>query len=40
MQDVQLAPAMLSRGKLNIVPELIRDRKGISAIFKKTIKKK
>jgi heterodisulfide reductase subunit C len=40
MQDVQLAPAMLSRGKLNIIPELIRDRKGISAIFKKTSKKK
>ncbi|HLO57464.1 MAG TPA: 4Fe-4S dicluster domain-containing protein [Bacteroidales bacterium] len=40
MQDVQLAPAMFRRGKLNIVPELIRDRKRMSSIFSKTLKKK
>lgn len=39
MQDVQLAPVMYLKGKLNIVPELIHDRKGISAIFSRTLKK-
>jgi heterodisulfide reductase subunit C2 len=32
--DMVLAPAMLKRGKLNIFPELIKDRKGMSKIFK------
>jgi heterodisulfide reductase subunit C len=39
MQDVQLAPAMYLKGKLNIIPEMIHDRKNISAIFSKTLKK-
>jgi heterodisulfide reductase subunit C len=39
MQDLAVAPAMLSRGKLHILPELIKGRSAISSIFKKTIKK-
>jgi heterodisulfide reductase subunit C len=39
MQDMILAPKMLVRGKLNILPELIKDRSGISSIFSKSIKK-
>jgi heterodisulfide reductase subunit C2 len=34
LDDMALAPAMLKRGKLNIFPELIKDRKGMSKIFK------
>jgi heterodisulfide reductase subunit C len=40
MQDVELAPKMYVRGKLNILPEMIKDRSGMSSIFNKTIKKK
>jgi len=39
LDDMDLAPKMLKRGKLNIIPELIRDRSGIASIFRKTIKK-
>ncbi len=39
-QDVNLAPSMLAKGKLGILPELIKDRKGMSNIFKKTLKRK
>jgi heterodisulfide reductase subunit C len=39
LDDMALAPAMMKRGKLNIIPEMIRDRKGIASIFRKTIKK-
>ena len=39
-QDVMLAPKMISRGKLNIFPELIKGRKNIAGIFNKTINKK
>lgn len=39
MQDMALAPKMLSRGKLNIFPEMIKDRSGVAGIFKKSNKK-
>lgn len=38
-QDVTLAPSMFAKGKLHVLPEMIRDRKGISSIFSKTSKK-
>ena len=38
LDDMALAPAMLKRGKLNIFPELIKDRKGMSKIFKSSKK--
>lgn len=37
-QDVSLAPKMISKGKLHFIPDLIKDRAGISRIFKKTSK--
>jgi len=39
MQDLGVAPAMLSRGKLHILPELIKGRSAVSSIFDKTINK-
>ena len=39
MQDIVLAPKMLKRGKLNILPEMVKDQSGVSSIFNKTIKK-
>jgi hypothetical protein len=39
MQDLSLAPKMFVRGKLNIFPELIRGRSGVSSIFSKSNKK-
>jgi heterodisulfide reductase subunit C len=39
LDDMELAPKMLKRGKLNIIPELIKDRSGVASIFRKTIKK-
>ncbi|MCX6256696.1 MAG: 4Fe-4S dicluster domain-containing protein [Bacteroidia bacterium] len=39
-QDVGLAPGMMSRGKLGLFPEMIRDKKHIAGIFSKTIKRK
>lgn len=33
-QDVMLAPEMFSKGKLSVFPERIKDRKGLSQIFK------
>jgi len=38
LQDVSLAPTMLAKGKLPLLPEKIKDRKGISSIFLKTSK--
>lgn len=35
-QDVDSAPGMYLKGKLNILPHNIKDRKGIKSIFKKT----
>jgi heterodisulfide reductase subunit C2 len=40
LDDMALAPKMLKRGKLNIIPELIKDRSGVASIFKKSGKKK
>jgi heterodisulfide reductase subunit C len=39
MQDMALAPRMISRGKLHIIPDTIKDRAHISRIFRKTGKK-
>lgn len=39
MQDVMLAPAMLSRGKLHIFPEKIKNSTIMKRIFSRTIKK-
>jgi heterodisulfide reductase subunit C len=39
LDDMELAPKMIRRGKLNIIPELIKDRSGVASIFRKTIKK-
>jgi len=39
-QDVATAPKMLVKGKLNPIPELIRGRKKVAAIFNKTQKDK
>lgn len=39
MQDVAVAPAMLSRGKLHLVPEVIKGKSKIVSIFNKTVKK-
>ncbi len=39
LQDMALAPKMLMRGKLNILPELIKGRSGVSSIFSKSNKK-
>lgn len=39
LQDMVLAPKMLVRGKLNILPELIKDRAGVASIFTKSTKK-
>lgn len=37
--DMELAPKMMKRGKLNIIPELIKGRSGVASIFRRTIKK-
>ena len=39
-QDITLAPEMFSRGKLHILPEKIKDRKGLSRLFKGQFKKR
>lgn len=39
LQDMVLAPKMLARGKLNILPELIKGRSDINSIFIKATKK-
>ena len=33
-QDVELAPHMYSKGKLPLMPEMIKDKKGVSDLFK------
>jgi len=40
MQDVAIAPSMYAKGKLAILPELVKDLKNIKKIFNKTIKNK
>ena len=39
LDDMALAPRMVKRGKLNIIPEMIKDRSGVASIFRKTSKK-
>jgi len=39
LQDMTTAPGMFSRGKLHIMPERIKDRKGLSRLFKGQTKK-
>ncbi|MCE1199173.1 MAG: hypothetical protein LWW85_09420 [Marinilabiliales bacterium] len=36
-QDLTIAPAMYLKGKLPIIPERIRDRRGMKRIFAQTI---
>lgn len=38
-QDVKLVPGLLRRGKLSILPEIVKGRKNISDIFNNTIDK-
>ncbi len=38
-QDVMLAPVMFAKGKLAIIPEMIKERKLLNRIFKKTLNK-
>ncbi|MDR3061296.1 MAG: 4Fe-4S dicluster domain-containing protein [Dysgonamonadaceae bacterium] len=40
MQDVDLVPKMLSHGKLPFLPDGIKGKKNIQAIFKRTLRKK
>ncbi|MDR1680131.1 MAG: 4Fe-4S dicluster domain-containing protein [Prevotellaceae bacterium] len=40
MQDVTVAPEMIQKGKLHFIPEMVKNRKNIAQIFKKTIKAK
>ena len=36
IQDMDVAPVMLAKGKLPIIPEMVKNRKQINSIFKKT----
>ncbi len=36
-QDLKVAPVMFMKGKLNMLPEVIKGRKRVGAIFSKTI---
>ncbi len=38
LQDISLAPRMISRGKLHFIPEIIKGKAQIGKIFKKTNK--
>jgi heterodisulfide reductase subunit C len=40
MQDVMLAPSMFAKGKLSILPEVIKNRRNMKQIFKNTLKNK
>ena len=37
MQDVCLVPSMLSKGKLSILPESIKDKASVKKIFDRTV---
>jgi heterodisulfide reductase subunit C len=39
MQDVDMAPGMIAKGKLHFLPEKIKDTAQVKRIFKKTISK-
>ena len=36
MQDVGVAPKMFAKGKLSLIPEIIKGRKGMLQMFKST----
>ena len=36
IQDLDVAPVMLAKGKLPIIPEMVKNKKQINTIFKKT----
>jgi len=36
LQDMDVAPKMFAKGKLPIIPEIVKDKKQINAVFKKT----
>jgi heterodisulfide reductase subunit C len=40
MQDITLAPKAFAKGKLHLLPELIKGRKNVASIFSKTLRKK
>ena len=40
LQDITLAPKAFAKGKLHLLPEIIKGRKSIASIFSKTIRKK
>jgi heterodisulfide reductase subunit C2 len=40
LDDMNLVLPMIKRGKLNFIPEMVKNRSGIASIFRKTIKKK
>jgi heterodisulfide reductase subunit C len=39
-QDVLTAPGMVARGKLHILPEQVKDKKGLSHLFKNQFKQR
>ncbi len=39
LQDISVAPEMFMKGKLNLLPEMVKNRRKVSDIFRKTIKK-
>jgi heterodisulfide reductase subunit C2 len=39
LQDILTAPGMFVRGKLAMIPEVIKGRKQMNSIFKKSMKK-
>lgn len=40
LQDMNVAPGMFVKGKLPLLPEMVKDKKQVSAIFSKTKKEK
>ncbi len=40
MQDVEKSPKMFIKGKLSLIPEMIKDKRNIKNIFNKTLKNK
>lgn len=39
-QDLKVAPGMFLKGKLNLLPEMIKDREKMKSIFSKTVNNK
>jgi heterodisulfide reductase subunit C len=36
LQDLNIAPSLFFKGKLPLIPEIIKDKKHLSAVFSKT----